>query len=159
MTVRENLLPSAMVPGLVTVEDKDGNRQNLYPVDAREAIATGDFTLVENGAVEVARLAATPLRSGMATNIPSDQVVAEISGIEGRLVAADDPKSAEKLIKSGDNPDAVRGGAATTGAPAAKSETKSESPPSKSESKSETKSAGGSGSGAGGGQSGAAEKN
>ncbi len=100
MTVRETLIPTAMVPGLVTVEDKEGNRQNLHPIDAKELIAAGEHKLVENGAVEAARIAATPLRSGMATNIPSDQIVAEIAGIAGMVVMGNDAAEAEK-IKSG----------------------------------------------------------
>lgn len=100
MTVRENLLPSAMVPGLVTVEDKDGNKQNVYPIDAKEMIRSGDYTLVENGAVEAARMAATPLRSGMAAGIPSDQIVAEVSGIAGMVVTGVDAKTTEAIIDS-----------------------------------------------------------
>ncbi len=90
MTVRETLLPAAMVPGLVTVEDSKGKRQNLYPIDAKELLAGGEYKLVENGAVEAARMAATPLRSGMAAGIPDDQLVVEISGVEGRVVTAED---------------------------------------------------------------------
>lgn len=105
MTVREGMLPSAMVPGLVTVEDKKGNRQNLYPVDAKELLARQpkDYKLVENGAIEAARLAATPLRSGMAANIPDDQIVAEVSGISGRVMIGEDAKEAEAIRKSGEN--------------------------------------------------------
>lgn len=97
MTVRETLLPAAMVPGLVTVEDSKGNQRNVFPIDAKEMISSGDYELVENGAVEAARMAATPLRSGMAAGIPSDQIVAEVSGIAGMVVAHDDPKKAEEV--------------------------------------------------------------
>jgi hypothetical protein len=94
-----------MVPGLVTVEDKKGRRQNLYPVDAKELLnAQGDeYKLVENGAIEAARLAATPLRSGMAANIPDDHIVAEVSGIAGRVVVGENAKDAEKIRQSGEN--------------------------------------------------------
>jgi hypothetical protein len=107
MTVRENMIPSAMVPGLVTIEDEKGRRQNVYPVDAKELINSGEYTLVENGAVEAARIAATPLRSGMAAGIPSDQIVAEISGVAGRVVMADSPKEADAAQKAGENADNV----------------------------------------------------
>lgn len=105
-TVQENLLPSAMVPGLITIEDSKGNRQNVYPIDAKELIAQGKYKLVENGAIEAARMAATPLRSGMASGIPSDQIVAEVSGVEGRIVAAASPEEAQEIIASGDSADA-----------------------------------------------------
>lgn len=107
MTVREQLLPSAMVPGLVTIEDKDGKQKNVYPVDAKELINSGDYTLVENGSVEAARIAATPLRSGMAAGIPDGLIVAEISGIEGRVLIADTEENRDKILKMGANADAV----------------------------------------------------
>lgn len=116
-TIQENLLPSAMVPGLVTIEDKDGKRQNVYPVDAKELIQSGEYTLVENGAVEAARMAATPLRSGMASGIPDDQIIAEISGIEGRIVAASTPEAAKEAIEAGNSPDAKPSGNAPKSAP------------------------------------------
>lgn len=100
----ETLLPTAMVPGLVTLEDKDGNRANHYPVDAKELLATGEFTLVENGAIEAARMAATPLRSGM-VNIPAENIVAEVAGHAGMIIAHDDPAEVERIIASGDNAD------------------------------------------------------
>jgi hypothetical protein len=93
MTVRETLIPAAMVPGLVTVEDKDGKQHNVFPIDAKEMLASGEYSLVENGAIEAARMAATPLRSGMAAGIPSDMIVAEISGVEGRIVASEDAEA------------------------------------------------------------------
>jgi hypothetical protein len=122
MTVRESLLPSAMVPGLVTVEctkgpDK-GKRENVYPVDAKERIVQGDWTLVENGSVEAARLAATPLRSGMAAGIPDDHVAAEVAGIAGSVIVADSAKAAEKITAAGDDAEANPKPAATTGSSA-----------------------------------------
>jgi hypothetical protein len=106
MTAHEALLPSAMVPGLVTVEDKKGNRQNLYPVDAKEAIATGEYTLVENGSIEAARMAATPLRSGMANNIPKDNVIVEVAGVAGSVVASSDEDAVAEAIEAGEGADA-----------------------------------------------------
>ena len=103
MTVRENLLPSAMVPGLVTIKGKDGKTQNVYPVDAKELIASGDYELVDNGAIEAARLAATPLRSGAAAGIPDDLIIAEVSGIEGRMVTAGDAKAAQAAKDESDD--------------------------------------------------------
>jgi hypothetical protein len=107
-TVQETLLPAAMVPGLVTIEDSKGNRKNVFPIDAKEIIANGDATLVENGAIEAARMAATPLRSGYASGIPSDQIIAEVAGVEGRIVAASDAETAEEVKDAGDSPDANR---------------------------------------------------
>ena len=107
-TVQETLLPAAMVPGLVTVEDKDGNRKNVYPIDAKDLIYSGEYTLVENGAIEAARMAATPLRSGYASGIPSDQIIAEVAGVEGRIIAASTPEEAEEIKEAGDSPDANR---------------------------------------------------
>jgi hypothetical protein len=126
MTVRENMLPSAMVPGLVTVEctksseggPKKGDRQNIYPVDAKERINQGDWKLVENGAVEASRLAATPLRSGMASNLAADHIVAEVSGIEGRVVMADSAEEADRIREAGDNADRVQPKAGTASKPA-----------------------------------------
>lgn len=106
MTVRENLLPSAMVPGLVTIKGKNGKTQNVYPVDAKELIASGEYELVDNGAIEAARLAATPLRSGAAAGIPDDMIVAEVTGIEGRVVTAGDAKEAQALKDAGDSEEA-----------------------------------------------------
>jgi hypothetical protein len=107
MSVRETLLPAAMVPGLVTVEDKKGKQENVFPIDAKERLASGDYKLVDNGAIEAARMAATPLRSGMAAGIPSDMVVAEVSGIEGRVVTSDDAEAvrAESAGIDGTGPD------------------------------------------------------
>jgi hypothetical protein len=99
-TVQENLLPSAMVPGLVTVKDKKGRKQNVYPVDAKELIASGDFELVENGAIEASRLAATPLRSGSPVSAADDQIIAEVSGVAGSVVGHSDPDEAERIRES-----------------------------------------------------------
>lgn len=133
MTVRENMIPSAMVPGLVTIRglkgDHKGKTQNVYPVDAKELIASGDYELVENGAVEVARLAATPLRSGLASGIPPEHLVAEISGIEGRVIVAENEAERDKVREAGDNADSVPANKGTTAktASAADSEKASES--------------------------------
>jgi hypothetical protein len=107
-TVQETLIPASMVPGLVTIEDGEGNRKNVYPIDAKELLASGEFTLVENGAIEASRMAATPLRSGYASGIPSEQIIAEISGVEGRILAAADEDAAAEVKEAGDSPDANR---------------------------------------------------
>ncbi len=105
-TVQETLIPASMVPGLITIEDVvTGAKKNVYPIDAKDLIVSGEFTLVENGAVEAARMAATPLRSGYASGIPSDQIIAEIAGVEGRVVAAATPEAAAKAIEDGNSPD------------------------------------------------------
>lgn len=102
----EQMLPSAMVPGLVTIKDKKGKTQNVWPIDAKELIASGEYELVENGSAEAARLNVNPLRSGRAVADP-DLVVAEIAGIAGGVVVAATPEDAEKLIDAGDNADRV----------------------------------------------------
>lgn len=107
-TVQETLLPASMVPGMITVEDKDGNRKNVFPIDAKEMILAGSVKLVENGAIEASRMAATPLRSGYASGIPSELIVAEIAGVEGRILAAADEDTAEEIRDAGDSPDANR---------------------------------------------------
>lgn len=98
-TIQETLLPAAMVPGLITIEDSKGRRQNVFPIDAVDLLRGGDYKLVENGAIEAARMAATPLRSGMASGIPSENIVAEVSGIEGRIVATATGEAAAKIIE------------------------------------------------------------
>jgi hypothetical protein len=109
MTVRENMLPSAMVPGLVTVECTKSSEGGPKK---------GDWKLVENGAVEASRLAATPLRSGMASNLAADHIVAEVSGIEGRVVMADSAEEADRIREAGDNADRVQPKAGTASKPA-----------------------------------------
>ena len=102
MTVRETLLPAAMIPGLVTVREKaSGKEKNVYPVDAKELIYSGDYELVENGAIEAARMAATPLRSGQAAGIPADNIIAEVAGHAGMVLTHEDPKEAERIRKEG----------------------------------------------------------
>lgn len=104
----ENLIPE-IIPGLVAVKyvgpDKDGNPKkgtvkNVYPIDAKEMLMSREYELVENGAVEAARLNANPLRK-----IPTDAalIVTEVVGIEGQLHIADSEKSAEKAIEAADH--------------------------------------------------------
>lgn len=95
----ETLLPTAMVPGLVTVKDKEGRLQNVWPIDAKELINSGDFELVENGAIEAARMTANPLRSDRARGLQAGAVAAEVTGIAGAVVVAEDEKAAEKIQK------------------------------------------------------------
>jgi len=102
----EQMIPSAMVPGLVTISDKKGAMQNVFPIDALELIKSGEYTLVENGAVEAARMNANPLRSSHFGTNP-DFVVAEVTGIAGAVIVAATEKSAEDIIAAGDQPDAV----------------------------------------------------
>lgn len=100
----ENLLPE-VIPGMVAVEyvgsdnkesgETKGMTKNVFPIDAKELIATGKYKLVDNGAVEAARLAATPLRNAQAAN--PDIVVTEVAGIGGQVHVADSPKEAEAL--------------------------------------------------------------
>src|ERR1043166_8870159 len=93
----ENILPE-VIPGMVAVEytgadNKDtgetkGFVKNVFPIDAKELIATGNYKLVDNGAVEAARLSATPLRSAQAAN--PNVVVTEVAGVGGQVVRSEE---------------------------------------------------------------------
>lgn len=96
----ETLLPPAMVPGLVTIKNKKGEMRNVYPIDAKELVYTGDWELVENGAVEAARLNANPIRSGRAAGIPHDNIIVEVAGGTGAVVAHADADEAERIRES-----------------------------------------------------------
>lgn len=102
----EQMIPSGMVPGLVTIKDSKGKTQNVYPIDAKELISSGDYELVDNGAVEAARMSSTPLKSGRVA-VAKELVVAEIVGIEGQVVIGADEKATAAAIKAGDNADSV----------------------------------------------------
>lgn len=104
----ETLLPTSLVPGLVTVEDQKGNQRNVYPIDAKDLIASGEFKLVDNGSAEAARLNINPLRTDRYSGDPRN-VVAEVTGIAGVVVEARDEKTAQKIIKAGDTADARPG--------------------------------------------------
>jgi hypothetical protein len=104
----ESLIPE-IVPGLVAVEyvgperkggPQKGSVKNVYPIDAKELLMSREYKLVENGAVEAARLNANPLR-----RIASDPalVVTEVTGIEGQVHVADSEKEAEKAIAAADH--------------------------------------------------------
>lgn len=108
----EQMLPSAMVPGLVTVKDSKGKTQNLFPIDAKELIASGEYELVDNGSAEAARLNVNPLRSGRSA-AAEDLVIAEVTGIAGSVVVGADEAATKAAIKAGDNADAVRSTAQT----------------------------------------------
>jgi hypothetical protein len=96
----ESLIPE-VIPGLVQVkEKKTGAFKTVYPIDAKELLMSGDFELVENGAVEAARINANPLRQ---FGINPKIVVAEVTGIAGQAHVASDEKGAEKLIKASDH--------------------------------------------------------
>lgn len=117
----ENLIPE-VIPGMVAVEyvgsdnkesgEMKGMTKNVFPIDAKELIATGKYKLVDNGAVEAARLSATPLRSAQAAN--PDVVVAEVAGVAGEVVVADTPKQAEKLAAASAKTKPVEDGGPTT---------------------------------------------
>lgn len=96
----ESLLPE-VIPGLVQVkETKSGKVKTVFPIDAKELLMSGDFELVENGAVEAARINANPLRQ---FGINPKIVVAEVTGIAGQAHVATDEKEADKLIKAADH--------------------------------------------------------
>lgn len=109
----ENLLPE-VVPGLVQIRRKGGDlknadgvvterkgaTKNVFPIDAKELLSSGDYELVENGAVEAARINANPLRSlGINPNI----TVAEVTGIAGQAHLAVDEETKDKLVKAADH--------------------------------------------------------
>lgn len=103
----ENLIPE-VIPGMVAVKyvgatnkdtgEKNGSVKNVFPVDAKEMLATGEYKLVDNGAVEAARINAGPLR--MAAAAAPQNVVSEVTGIEGQVHVAADEASAEKARKA-----------------------------------------------------------
>jgi hypothetical protein len=105
----ESLLPE-VIPGLVQVQrvaadsketgEKKGAVKNVFPIDAKDLIFSGEYKLVENGAVEAARINANPLRaSGVNPNI----AVAEVTGIAGQVHVAPDEETKDKLVKLADN--------------------------------------------------------
>lgn len=105
----ESLLPE-VIPGLVQIErtaaddkntgEKKGAVKNVFPIDAKELLASGDYRLVENGAVEAARMNANPLR---AFGINPKITVAEVTGIAGQAHVANSEEEAEKLAKASDH--------------------------------------------------------
>ena len=119
----ENLLPE-VIPGMVAVQyvgadDKDsgekkGSVNNVFPIDAKDLVATGSYKLVDNGSVEAARLNANPLRAAQAA--APEVVVAEVTGVGGQVHVAEDAKAAEAAKKASDSADAKP----AAGAPAAK---------------------------------------
>jgi len=102
----ENILPE-VIPGMVAVEytgqdnkesgETKGMVKNVFPIDAKELIATGKYKLVDNGAVEAARLAATPLRR--AAPARPDSVSTEVAGVTSEVVVSPTPQEAEKLAQ------------------------------------------------------------
>jgi hypothetical protein len=105
----ESLIPE-VIPGLVQVRrkaaddkntgEKKGSLKTVYPIDAKDLLMTGDYELVENGAVEAARLNANPLRQ---FSIPEKTVVAEVTGIAGQAHVAPSEEEAQKLVKASDH--------------------------------------------------------
>ncbi len=106
----ENLLPE-IIPGMVAVEftgsdnketgERNGAMKNVFPIDAKELVATGKYKLVDNGAVEAARINANPMRSGRAPQ--ADVVVSEVTGIGGEVHVAATPELAEQARAAGDS--------------------------------------------------------
>lgn len=109
----ENLLPE-VIPGMVAVQyvgaddkessEKKGSVKNVFPIDAKDLVATGNYKLVDNGSVEAARLNANPLRSAQAA--APEVVVAEVTGVGGQVHVADDAKAAEEAKKASDSAEA-----------------------------------------------------
>jgi hypothetical protein len=105
----ESLIPE-VVPGLVQIRrkaaddkntgEKKGALKTVYPIDAKELLATGDYELIENGAVEAARLNANPLRQ---FGLNPAVTVAEVTGIAGQAHMAVDEKERDKLVAASDH--------------------------------------------------------
>jgi len=105
----ESMMPE-VIPGYVTIkyvgsDDKDSGEKkgfvkNVFPVDAREMIATGKYELVDNGAVEAARLNANPLQS---THSNPALIVSEVVGVAGQVHVAVDEKAADAAKAAGDH--------------------------------------------------------
>lgn len=105
----ESLIPE-VIPGLVQVKrlaaddkrtgEKKGAMKTVFPIDAKDLLRSGDYELVENGAVEAARMNANPLRQ---FSIPEKTVVAEVTGIAGQAHVANSEEEAKKLIKASDH--------------------------------------------------------
>lgn len=122
----EDLLPT-VIPGMVGLENKKtGKVTNHFPVDAREimAISSGEYKLVDNGAVEAARLNANPLR---ALENDRSNMVAEVTGIEGQVLVAMSAEEAEAWRERGNisgSKDVVTGEPKTGETPATDEEKK-----------------------------------
>ena len=90
----EDLLPT-VVPGMVGLRNKKTKKvTNHFPVDVREIMTTapGQYEIVDNGAVEAARLNANPLK---ALEADRSLMHAEVTGIEGQVLVAMTPEQAE----------------------------------------------------------------
>jgi hypothetical protein len=106
----ENLIPE-VIPGMVAVQytgadnkdtgERAGMAKNVFPIDAKDLIATGNYKLVDNGAVEAARLNANPMRTVAAAT--PQTVVSEVTGIGGELHVATDAKAADAAKAAGDH--------------------------------------------------------
>lgn len=97
----EDLLPT-IVPGMVGLRHKkSGKVTNHFPVDAREvlSISPGEYELVDNGAVQAARINANPLKALQADR---SFVAGEVTGIEGQVLVAMSAEEAEAWKKRGD---------------------------------------------------------
>lgn len=115
----ENLLPE-IVPGMVAVRyvgkatgdghPNKGETKNVFPIDAKDLVGSGEWQIVDNGSVEMARINANPLRGQ--NQADSGLVVAEVTGIGGQLHVASSEEAADKLKAAGDH-----GGAEVPAAP------------------------------------------
>lgn len=97
----EDLLPT-IVPGMVGLRNKKTKKvTNHFPVDAREilTVSPGEYELVDNGAVQAARINANPLK---ALEADRNLLAAEVTGIEGQVLVAMSPEEAEAWKKRGD---------------------------------------------------------
>lgn len=105
----ESLIPE-VIPGLVQVKrtgpddkntgEKKGTMKTVYPIDAKDLLSSGEYELVENGAVEAARINANPLRN-FALN--PKIVAVEVTGIAGQVQVGANEEETQELIKAADN--------------------------------------------------------
>lgn len=87
----EDLIPT-IIPGMVSVsyvgkdDDQKKNPANqnkvVFPIDAKELVATGDWKVNNDGAVQAARLNVNPL-SGQPIDLAT--VKTEVTGIAGQV--------------------------------------------------------------------------
>jgi hypothetical protein len=91
----EDLYPT-IAPGMVGLRNKETKVVSAhFPVDAREilTISQGEYEMVDNGAVEAARMNANPLK---ALETSRALIHSEVVGIEGQVLVAMSEEDAEK---------------------------------------------------------------
>jgi len=109
----EDLFPT-IAPGMVGLRNKETKVVSAhFPVDAREilTISNGEYEMVDNGAVEAARMNANPLKA-----LETDRrlIHSEVTGIEGQVLVAMSEEDAEKWKAFSAKPGETKGEAVVT---------------------------------------------